>query len=54
MTNETPSNYLTSKEICEYLNLTTSYGLPDLINYIWKQGYEWGYKRGYEDGKEQL
>lgn len=50
MSYNSPSDSLDEKEICNFLNLTKQMGLSDLINYIWKQGYEWGYERGFEDG----
>lgn len=51
MTYDSPSDKLDTKEICEYLNMTTKMGLADLIAFVWKQGYEWGYERGLEDAE---
>lgn len=51
MSYDTPSDKLDEKEICMYLNMTTEIGLADLIKYVWKQGYEWGYERGKEDAE---
>ena len=51
MSYDSPSNDLDSTEICNFLNLTKQMGLADLIRYVWKNGYEWGYERGKEDAE---
>lgn len=49
MSYNSPSNNLDEKEICRYLNLTNEMGLAELIRFVWKQGFDWGYERGLED-----
>lgn len=51
MSYSSTSNNLDEKEICTYLNMTNKMGIADLIRYVWKQGYEWGYQCGYEENE---
>lgn len=51
MSFEKPRDTISDEEVCEYLNMSTSYGIVDLARHIWEEGYRWGWAVGYEDGE---
>lgn len=48
MSYDSPSDKLDYKEICEYLKLTNQLSIFELIQQIWKDGFNWGYELGSE------
>lgn len=53
MSFDSPSDTLNDKEVCEYLNMSTEYGMADFVRFVWKQGYDWGWQCGYEDKESE-
>lgn len=51
MSFEKQQDTISDEEVCEYLNMSTSYGIAELVRFIWEDGYRWGWARGYEDGE---